>query len=221
LKLLQLELAADPPGAPVTKVWITAVPAPPRSAQCGLFLPATPEAERLEITLARISAVVGERRAGIVRLLDSHRPESFRVDRFAVPADNPKQALCPTSGDINDRPPLAMRLVRPPCCVRVRLADGRPDRLSTETKQTDREALQGQVVWSAGPWRSSGDWWAENAKPKNSSAGQAGPWEREEWDIALARASNDGAKEVGDNIALYRIYRDLATGRWFADASYD
>ena len=221
LKLLQLELAADPPGAPVTKVWITAVPAPPRSAQCGLFLPATPEAERLEITLARISAVVGERRAGIVRLLDSHRPESFRVDRFAVPADNPKQALCPTSGDINDRPPLAMRLVRPPCCVRVRLADGRPDRLSTETKQADREALQGQVVWSAGPWRSSGDWWAENAKPKNSSAGQAGPWEREEWDIALARASNDGAKEVGDNIALYRIYRDLATGRWFADASYD
>src|SRR5271157_4314427 len=33
LKLLQLELAAHPPGAPVIKVWITAEPAPPRSAQ--------------------------------------------------------------------------------------------------------------------------------------------------------------------------------------------
>ena len=76
-------------------------------------------------------------------------------------------------------------------------------------------------MWSAGPWRSSGDWWTENAKPENPSAGQAGPWEREEWDIALAHASNDGAKEVGSNIALYRIYRDLATDRWFADASYD
>ena len=37
LKLLQLELAAHPPGAPITKVWITAEPAPPRSAQRGLF----------------------------------------------------------------------------------------------------------------------------------------------------------------------------------------
>ena len=32
LKLLQLELAAHPPGAPVTKIWITALPAPPRTA---------------------------------------------------------------------------------------------------------------------------------------------------------------------------------------------
>jgi len=53
LKLLQLELAAHPPGAPITKVWIAAEPAPPRSAQRGLFLPVTPEAEKLEITLAR------------------------------------------------------------------------------------------------------------------------------------------------------------------------
>src|SRR5208282_6652190 len=82
LKLLQLELAAHPPGAPVTKVWITVEPAPPRSAQCGLFLPISPEAEELEITLARISSVVGERRAGIARLLDNHRRDSFCIDRF-------------------------------------------------------------------------------------------------------------------------------------------
>ena len=221
LKLLQLELAAHPPGAPVQKIWLLAVPAPPRSAQCGLFLPATPGAERLEVTLARISALVGERRAGIARLLDSHRPESFRVDRFAVPADHPKTILSPTMWNVNNHPPLAMRLFRPPCCLRVCLVDGRPDRLATETKQTDREALQGQVVWSAGPWQSSGDWWAENAKLDNARAGQTGPWEREEWDIALARASNNGAKGEGGNVALYRIYRDLATGQWFADASYD
>ena len=34
-------------------------------------------------------------------------------------------------------------------------------------------------------------------------------WDREEWDIALV--DNDG-NEAGGNIALYRIYRDLATG---------
>ena len=93
LKLLQLELAAHPPGAPVTKVWITAEPAPPRSAQRGLFLPVTPEAEKLEITLARISGIVGERRAGIARLLDPHRPNSFQVDRFVAPADGTRTAV--------------------------------------------------------------------------------------------------------------------------------
>ena len=65
LKLLQLDLAAHPPGAPVCKLWLAAEPARPRSAQRGLFLPITPEAEKLEITLARINGVVGERRAGI------------------------------------------------------------------------------------------------------------------------------------------------------------
>ena len=221
LKLLQLELAAHPPGAPVNKIWITATPAPPRSAQCGLFLPVTPEAERLEITLARINAVVGERRAGIARLLDSHRPGSFRVDRFAITADNIKQTAYLTTWDANDPPPLAMRLLRPAWRLRVCLTDGRPDRLATDAKQTDREQLRGRVVWSAGPWRSSGDWWAENTKPDNAHAGQAGPWSREEWDIALAHTGNNGTKEVGGNIALYRIYRNRATGQWFADASYD
>ncbi len=82
LKLLQLELSAHPPGAPITKVWITAKPAPPRSAQRGLFQPVTPEAERLEITLARIGGIVGERRAGIARVVDTHRRDSFLMDRF-------------------------------------------------------------------------------------------------------------------------------------------
>ncbi|MFZ0314915.1 MAG: hypothetical protein WAL85_19590 [Candidatus Korobacteraceae bacterium] len=220
LKLLQLELAAHPPGAPVTQVWILAVPAPPRSAQCGLFLPVTPEAERLEITLARISAVVGERRAGRARLLDSHRPGSFRVDRFAITTDDGNTIAYLTAWESNEHP-LAMRLLRPACRLRVRSADGRPEHLATEARQPDCEELRGQVLWSAGPWRSSGDWWAENAKHSGPNTEQTGPWDREEWDVALASAGNNGAKEVGGNLVLYRIYRDLATGQWFADASYD
>ena len=87
LKLLQLDLSAHPPGAPVVKLWISAQPAPPRSAQRGLFLPLTPEAEKLEITLARIISIVGEHRAGIARLLDTHRPDAFAVERFTAPED--------------------------------------------------------------------------------------------------------------------------------------
>jgi protein ImuB len=214
LKLLQLELAAHPPGAPITKVWITAEPAPPRSAQHGLFLPITPEAEKLEITLARISGIVGERRAGIARLLDTHRRDGFLLDRFVASAEGPKQAEALTMSDVEEQARLALRMFRPPWQLLVRLAEGRPIALTAVTKVTRRGELQGRVLWSAGPWRSSGDWWTENAKEESASKDQSDPWDREEWDVALA----DGN---GGSVALYCIYRNLASGQWFADASYD
>jgi len=215
LKLLQLDLAAHPPGAPVIKVWITAEPAPPRSAQRGLFLPITPEAEKLEITLARISGVVGERRAGIAHRLDTHRQDSFRMERFAATPEETKQAEHPTTSDIEEQPPpLALRMFRPPWQLCVRVAEGRPVSVSSLPIQKDRGALQGKILWSAGPWRSSGDWWAENAKQGSASEDQARPWDREEWDVALANGNSNG-------VALYRIYRDLGSGHWFADVSYD
>ncbi len=64
LKLLQLDLNAHPPGAPILKIHLAAEPARPRSAQAGLFLPPSPEPEKLELTLARIAALVGESRVG-------------------------------------------------------------------------------------------------------------------------------------------------------------
>ena len=214
LKLLQLELAAHPPGAPVTKVWITAETAPPRSAQRGLFLPVTPEAERLEITLARLSSIVGERRAGIARLLDTHRRDGFLMDRLVASAEEPKRVAAPTPSDVEEKNRLALRRFRPPWQLQVKLAEGRPVALTTVTKPTRRGELQGKVLWSAGPWRSSGDWWTKNAKEERTSKDQACPWDREEWDVALANGNGDG-------VALYCIYRDLASGQWFADASYD
>ena len=60
LKLLQLDLNAHPPGAPILKIHLAAEPARPRSAQGGLFLPPSPEPEKLELTLARIASLVGE-----------------------------------------------------------------------------------------------------------------------------------------------------------------
>ena len=214
LKLLQLDLAAHPPGAPVIKVWITAEPAPPRSAQRGLFLPITPEAEKLEITLARISGVVGERRAGIAQLLDTHRQDRFCMERFVAAPEETKQTEHLTTSDIEEQPPLALRMFRPPWQLRVRVAEGRPVSVGSLPIQKNRGELQGKILWSAGPWRSSGDWWAENAEQGSAAKDQACPWDREEWDVALANGNGNG-------VALYRIYRDLGNGRWFADVSYD
>jgi protein ImuB len=54
LKLLQLELNGKPPQAPVEKIQLELMPVEPRTTQHGLFLPSSPEPEKLEITLARI-----------------------------------------------------------------------------------------------------------------------------------------------------------------------
>ncbi len=212
LKLFQLELAAHPPGAPITKLWITALPAPPRLAQHGLFQPIAPEAEKLEITLARISNIVGERRAGIARLLDTHRRDSFLLDRFVASTKESKPAASLTMSDNEKQVPLTLRMFRPPRQLQVQLVEGRPAALMGMTKSSQREELQGKVLWSAGPWRSSGDWWTESAKEESVNKDEACVWDREEWDVAAGN---------GNSVALYCIYRDLASGHWFADASYD
>jgi protein ImuB len=108
----------------------------------------------------------------------------------------------------------ALRMFRPPWQLQVRLAEGRPVVLAAMTKPARRGELQGKVLWSAGPWRSSGDWWTENAKEQSANKDPACPWDREEWNVALANGNSA-------SVALYCIYRDLASGKWFAEASYD
>jgi protein ImuB len=58
LKLLHLDLCSRPPNAPVEKISLAAEPILPRFTQGGLFLPATPEPEKLEVMLARIRKTV-------------------------------------------------------------------------------------------------------------------------------------------------------------------
>jgi protein ImuB len=157
---------------------------------------------------------VGERRAGIAKLLDTYRPNAFRMERFVSQQEPVNgEGSSPTLSDADDIPPIALRILRPARQLRVQLKEGRPCKLAWLERNGDREDLQGRILWSAGPWRSSGDWWAERATAK-IGVEEAQAWDREEWDIALANSD-------GNSIALYRIYHDAGTGQWFADASYD
>jgi len=196
LKLLQLDLNAHPPGAPIIKIHLAAEPARPRSAQGGLFLPPAPEPEKLELTLARIASIVGESRVGSVELLDTHRAEGFRMRRFVPGAtpSGPKQKH--SDADENNYAVAALRIFRPPLRASVSLENGEPVRVVC----TRRKEVQGTVLWKAGPWRSSGDWWEHEA------------WARDEWDIALQKT---------DEIALYRLVHDLLGGNWFVEGTYD
>jgi protein ImuB len=93
LKLLKLDLEAHPPGAPVLAVKMVAVPTRSRARQMGLYLPLSPEPEKLEVTLARLRATVGESRVGAPVLLDTHRPNAFRQDKFVLPEIQEKKAM--------------------------------------------------------------------------------------------------------------------------------
>jgi protein ImuB len=181
LKLLELDLEKHSPAAPVVKVTIAAEPAKPRTAQNGLFIPLAPEPEKLELTLARIAAVVGEENVGSPELVDTHRPGAFRVRGIGIHACNPSAEKHRQECLFH----LAFRAFRPPITARVQA-----DFLSAP-------GVRGKIARQAGPWRTSGDWWTPD------------PWSRDEWDIELT----DGA--------LYRIYCDAQTGRWFIEGSYD
>ena len=192
LKLLQLDLRLHPPGAPITKIWLGMEPVRPRVAQNGFFVPASPEPERLELTLARVTQVVGgEEKVGSPQLLDTHAPGAFRMQHFAPPA--PDGSRPDTS---HQELVAALRMFRPPVQISAVLHAGNPVRVTCAKKRE----LGGEIIWSAGPWRSCGDWWKQDS------------WARDEWDIAV---QNETA------VVLYRMYRDLTSGRWYLEGTYD
>ena len=211
LKLLQLDLQAHPPGAPIVKIHVAAEPAHPRPTQSGLFLPPFPEPEKLELTLARIAGIVGEGRVGSVELLDTHREGTFEVRHFApVELETKKSAkrgrngnvpkngsACPVGENAQEKSAvIALRLFRPPLRAVITVREGKPVRL----RCPHREDIAGEIVWTAGPWRSSGDWSEQEG------------WSREEWDIAMPAESG---------FTLYRLVQDKFNAKWFVEGTYD
>jgi protein ImuB len=201
LKLLQLDLNAHPPGAPILKIHLVAEPTRPRSAQGGLFLPPSPEPEKLELTLSRIAGLVGESRAGSLELLDTHRAEGFRMRHFVPGAAQEnfaqkKQSIKVSKPREEKSAVAALRMFRPPLRATVTLENGQLVRVMC----AKRKEVQGNVLWKAGPWRSSGDWWEREA------------WSHDEWDIALQNS---------EGIALFRLVHDLLGGGWFVEGTYD
>ena len=193
LKLLHLDLVQHPPPAGVMTLRLTGVAGGRSKVQIGLFSPQMPEPSRLEVTLARIASLVGEGRVGRPVLLDSHRVESFRMERFEVPAAvhardmerQPRASACP----------VALRRMRPPVPVRVHGDTGAIVAFHLQgTRFVVRERF--------GPWRRSGAWWSGEV------------WSREEWDVAVE--SSDGAASM-----VCVLAHDLLRDRWHMEAIYD
>ena len=239
--LALLDLEARPAAAAIDRVTIVIDPTPGRIVQHTLYTRAQPTPEQLSTLLARLGALMGQDRFGAPAAVDSDRPGAFAMAPFTIEHDRKNR------GDRKDRKddlsqgmasaidhvpsaishqPLtsALRRCREPVPARVAIVDGRPVRVTT-----DRRGFAGGAgTHCAGPWRTSGAWWAEGTG-RSDKAGRPGgevsvssthqphpshqthlsPWNRDEWDLALS----DGA--------VYRVFRDRDVNRWFIDAVVD
>jgi len=192
LKLIELDLAAHPPYAPVKKIEIEAMPARIRYTQAGLFQRLAPEPARLEIAITQIQAEFGEtdsqgrRRVGFLTLLDSHRPDQFQIMGSPAKPVIQDQTIAPPNVLLRFRPAIPARVEVN--AEKVPLSLGFPQRRS-------------RVIAASGPWQRGGEWW--DAKDR---------WLREEWDVEL---------DVDGRFVMYRVYHDLSNKQWFIEGVYD
>ena len=206
LKLLQLDLQAHPSPAAIVAITLHAEPGPRPGVQAGLFSPQSPEPMRLEVTLARIAALVGEERVGRAILNDTHTPEGFRVERFAVAETRTqtntamkRQKQSPLLTPATHRTGVALRRLRPAPLVQVTLEAGRLKSLFLHASGVDQSHYV--VSRAFGPWRCSGHWWSGDV------------WAREEWDVDAQAA--DGSR------LLALLTNDRLRLHWQLDALYD
>ena len=172
--LIRASLEAKPPRGAVERITLQARPVRVAPAQESLTDRSRPSPRMLAATLARLAALVGENQVGIPRVLDTHAS-----DPLALSPQGRGQGEGRLDWSAEPRPTLALRRLRPPLPARVTITAGRPVHV-----HSDR--LTGAIVASAGPSRSSGEWWTERA------------WLHDEWDAELSdgtlcRLANDGS----------------------------
>jgi protein ImuB len=227
LNLLRLQLQGDPPPAPIRAIFLAADPARPRVTQEGFFLPSSPDPATLELTLARLAHLVGESCVGSPELMDTHRPEAFRMRRFSPARDESHTRQKPEKPQVAHnagRPELqksaqdkphrtGFRIFRPAPPARVEMRAGRPASVFFH-------GLRGEVLAASGPWRTSGDWWGKDS------------WQQDEWDLEIRfaffnreRMANPSSRSLqlqrGPRRGLYRFSYDEIRRVWLVRGVFD
>ena len=205
--LALLDLESHPPPAGIDAVTLRVDPTPAPTLQHSLLERARPAPEQMSTLVARLTALMGERRVGRPVLLDTYRPGAFEMAGFtgsAVVGPNVRlreaaaTVVGPNFSSANSANPAngagpALRRFRQPVGVVVAAEGGRPARV----RLARRDVPGGRVEASAGPWRTAGEWWTQSA------------WDHDEWDVAL------------DDGTLCRLMRDRRNDRWYLEGVYD
>jgi len=219
--LIVLDLESHPPPAGIDALTVTFEPVAGRVVQPSLLARVHPPPETIATLTARLRAVMGDGRVGSPVALDTHRGGAIGMRPFAGPAAGLPLAIAETPStterDAAGAGRLTLRRFRPPPPVRVELDRGRPVRVrSLEPRRLPR---LGAVRQSAGPWRSSGDWWRGESAAATPSVWQPDPavwsdepttaWDEDEWDVVL---------ESGTAL---RLARDRRRDGWVVAALID
>jgi protein ImuB len=230
LKLLRLQLQSDPPPGSIVKIILVAEPSRRRAAQSGLFVPSSPDPEKLELTVARLAKLVGSANVGSPELVDTHRPGEFRMSRFRPPANEESLRRKSKNGTelaiaepaANESPSrrssVGFRMFRPRLPATIELHDGIPSRVFFR-------GVYGSVIAVSGPWRTSGDWWREDS------------WLQDEWDIevwvnspsariihtrnSFSALDSNPQQQTAAPSGTYCIYFDVTAQSWFVRGMYD
>jgi protein ImuB len=221
--LALLDLESNPPPAAIDRVTVAVDPTPGRIVQFSLLTRPMPSAEQISTLMARLHALMGETRCGSPATVDSWEPGAFAMKAFMPPDvnvlrmrnDTPRHrgsasvSRCVVEAkNASNVPVVALRRFRHPLPIRVYVKQGKPSSISI----FQRGLSGGAVDSCAGPWRTSGGWWqsseprAESPEPRAQSHK---PWDRDEWDVALA----DGQ--------TYRLFRERHSDTWFLEGVVD
>jgi protein ImuB len=196
--LILLDLESHPPPAAIDVVDLELEVTPGRIAHGALFARTLPSPEDLATLVARLGALMGETRIGAPVEVDTFDARRVGLTAFTIPVRNLGTSEPRNLGTPEPWSPgtsLSLRRYRLPLAASVALERGRPVSVSPSA----RAFSGGRVVDCAGPWRSSGAWWALDRRG----------WDRDEWDVQLA----DGV--------VYRIANDRGTGQWVVEGTVD
>jgi len=252
--LALLDLESHPPAAAIDRVTVVIDPTPGRVLQHTLFTRAQPTPEQLSTLLARLGALMGQDRLGAPVPVDSYRPGAFAMAPFKTEHDMSGARGESNRGERRERgEPFvensarsassavcissALRRCRQPVPARVAVENGRPARVTTDR----RGFVGGSVVKCAGPWKTSGNWWAGEAGGAGGagrSGGSGGSGKDKETPLVgtapvlptfqtfqtlqtLPSWNRDEWEVALSDGAVYRIFQDRDTDAWFIDAVVD
>jgi protein ImuB len=171
LRLLTLALSDRPPRAAILGLSLGTEGVPSHTDQLDLFRPRGPDPANLNRTLSELESLCGEGRVGSPEAPDTHHPTAHGMRPFRAGKEtkgprnfhSPKEILPvfshtlppgSTAATPTPTPSPPLRALRPPVCAEVRVDRGQPSFIRSAV-------TSGHVVVAAGPWRTTGHWWAE------------------------------------------------------------
>ena len=159
-RMLQTHLETIRTDASIVALELSAKPTRSENFQFGLFETALRDPNQFSETLARLTALCGNGSVGTPALLNTFRPDAFKMER-------PRFDTTPSSSSGPCAPAFGLRLrrFRPAFHADVDVQNGAPVFINSLKFSSPIQNL-------CGPFRSSGHWWEQEKL-----------WSRDEWDI--------------------------------------